>query len=107
MLLVMHSSAKMPSSCWGRYRRVALVEWDPYAVAARKGIPTHKIDWSRPTMIKAGTHNIVRIVREQNCNVGKTEKDAFSRCLGEYDSIANRVNNDQALGELLISTGSA
>lgn len=39
--LVMTSTAKMPMSCWGKYRNVALVELEQYFMGTPKMISTH------------------------------------------------------------------
>ena len=76
--IVMTASAKMPSSCKGQYRRVAVVEAEPGVV---------------PAMISERAKGLVRIVQTwEACSVGKTERSAFARAKAEADAMAARLN---------------
>ncbi len=67
--IVMDSSAKMPSSCWGRYRRVALVE---------------VIKGQRPARLGSSNKSIVKIHELwDKLHEGKTEACAYNKALRE------------------------
>lgn len=79
--LVMSAAAPMPRSCWGRYRRVAVVELrDGFAGA--------------PKMISSRARGIARIVETwERLHVGTTERGAYQRALAEARTLAERLNN--------------
>jgi len=78
--IVMTASAKMPSSCMGRYARVAVVE-------VRKG--------SDPRIISERCKDVIRIVQTwEHLNVGKTEKSAYHRALKEAEMLRAALNDD-------------
>lgn len=81
--IVMHASAKMPSSCWGTYRRVAVVELtDEYATEGKL-----------PTMISARAIGVERLVETwEKRHVGKTERCAFRVALREAEEMADELN---------------
>lgn len=68
--LVMTAAERMPGSCWGRYRRVAVVEVDD-------GAPLPKMISERAVGVK----RIVGSWRRLNC--GKTARCAYRRALAE------------------------
>jgi hypothetical protein len=66
--IIKTASAKMPNSCWGTYRRVAVLEVDG-------GV-------REPRIIREGKG--VRIIRTwEKLSVGKTERCAYQRALAE------------------------
>lgn len=76
--IVMTASAKMPSSCKGNYRRVAVVE-------VEKGVI--------PAMISDRAKGLVRIVETwEGRNVGKTEKSAYWIAMAEAKAMAKRLS---------------
>jgi hypothetical protein len=78
--LVMQAAACMPSNCWGRYRRVAVVE----VVGGFKGCPA---------MISARARGVVRVVALwDKQSVGKTARCAFHRALAEAVALCARLN---------------
>lgn len=84
--IVKESSAKMPSRCWGRYVRVAVIE-----VAA--GL--HDV-----SMISDRARGVVRIVETwEKCNVGRTERCAASRARTAARALAAELNAARACAE--------
>lgn len=80
--IVVSKAARMPAGCWGRYRRVAVVEVrDPKA-------PVPAID-------ERG-RNVVRIVETwERLNVGRTDKCAFERAMAEARAMADELNDER------------
>ena len=80
--VVMTSSAHMPSSCWGVYRNVAVVEVAEGCLY--------------PAMISERARGVVRIVRHYGPqNVGKSERCAFQRTMREPNALANQLNGGE------------
>lgn len=76
--IVKHSSARMPSTCKGRYRRVAVVEVEPGAV---------------PAMISTRARGVRRIVQtRERCNVGTSDRCAYQRAEEEAYRLADQLN---------------
>ncbi len=71
MWIVMTSSAKMPSSCWGRYTNVALVQLNQEYTALNK----------RPKMISEHARGVLRIRHLGHHAEGKTERCGAARAL--------------------------
>ena len=87
--IVMSAAAAMPSSCWGRYRRVAVVE-----VKVVEGIPAN------PKMISARARGVVRIVQTwEKLHVGRARSGrcAYSRAMAEAEGMANALNRQQTV----------
>lgn len=77
--IVLSSAAKMPSSCKGQYKRVALVELDGSNV--------------RPAMISERARGVKRIVQTwERLSVGKTDRCAYRVALAEAEAEALRLN---------------
>lgn len=73
--IIMTAAAQMPSTCWGVYRRIAVVEID----SAR--LPE---GCDRPRMISERARGVVRVVRTwERLHVGTTERCAYSRAFAE------------------------
>ena len=73
--IVQSSAACMPSSCWGRYRRVAVLE-------VQEGV-------DRVKMISPRALGVVRVVRTwEKRSVGSTERCAYRRALQEAQKLA-------------------
>jgi hypothetical protein len=84
MWIVMTSSAAMPSSCMGTYRRVAIVKLCmDYAIAGLE-----------PKMISARARGVEAIRDYGHQNVGKTERCAYRRALAEATAEASRRNRE-------------
>lgn len=67
--IVLTKAACMPNSCWGRYKRVAVIE---------------VILGTVPKMISERAIGVVRIVETwERLNVGKTAASAYGRALAE------------------------
>lgn len=80
--IVCDSSEKMPSKCWGRYRKVAVVE-------VERGV-------QRISMISERAKGVVRIVDEwRRLHVGTTERCAFSVAMGKAEELARRLNEEE------------
>lgn len=76
--IVMDSAARMPGTCWGRYRRVAVVE-------AVKG--------TSPKMISERAIGVVKVVETwEKLNVGTTERCAFERAMAVAREMAAELN---------------
>lgn len=84
--IVKTSSAKMPSSCKGHYKRIAVIELTP-------GAP-------EPKMISERAKGVVRIVQTwEKLNVGGPDS-AFQRALVEAEAMAGKLNLKAAGGPL-------
>jgi hypothetical protein len=90
--IVMTSSAKMPSSCWGRYQNVAIVEVE----AGTKC----------PAMISERARGVVRIVhhygpqfhgKSQNCNYYRTLLAATAEA-ARLNGLENGVSHSACVG---------
>lgn len=82
MYIVMTAAAAMPATCWGKYRRVAVVEVEQGAA------------W--PAMISERARGVVRIVATwERRNVGTTERCAYARALTEAQELADKLNNTE------------
>lgn len=80
--IIMTSAAKMPSSCWGRYRNVAICQ-----VAAG----------ARPAMITAHARGMIRIVAYWGrLHVGTTERAAYQRVLASATARCAELNRASA-----------
>ncbi len=76
--IVKHSSAKMPSSCKGIYRRIGLMK---------------VVKGTNPSMISERSKGVLELVETwEKLNVGKTEKCAFQRALKEANETADKLN---------------
>ena len=75
----------MPQSCWGRYRRVAVVEVDPSIEAE-----------DAPRMISERARGVVRIVATwERLHAGTTHRCAYARARAAADAMARRLNAAQ------------
>lgn len=76
--IVRDASAKMPTSCKGRYRRVAVMEVERGTI---------------PRMISIRAKGVVRVVETwERLNVGRTDRCAFSRAMAEARALADSLN---------------
>jgi predicted secreted protein len=77
--IVQTASAKMPSSCRGKYIRVAVLEVDD-------GI-------ERASMISRAARGVRRVVQTwERCSVGKTARSASAQAIAEAQSLASELN---------------
>ena len=90
--IVKTSAARMPSTCKGRYRHVAVMEVDPGSV---------------PAMISVRARGVRRIIQTwDKVNVGQTDRCAFKRALAEADRLAAQLNAmDDYAAERVASMG--
>ncbi len=104
MWIVMTSSAKMPNSCWGQYRNVALVYLNQEYTA------TGKV----PKLISERARGVARlstvgrgVIRMGHHHVGRTARSAYHRALAEAERRAHALNNlmPQAYPAELITWG--
>lgn len=73
--IVITAAAKMPSSCWGRYARVAVVELEPGFVG-------------RPAMISERARGVRRVVTTwERCHIGSTPRCAYRRAIAEAEQL--------------------
>lgn len=77
--LVKTAAACMPSTCWGTYRRVALIE-------VEDGVED-------VAMISERAKGVVRVVKTwERRNVGKTDRCAYAKALAEAEAECDRLN---------------
>jgi len=98
MWIVMTSCAKMPSSCWGRYRNVALVQLDQYYTA-------HGLE---PAYISTHARGVLRVRHLGHFNDGKTARCAYARAVMRAQQMADDINNSptvEAGDAILMSWG--
>lgn len=75
------SGAAMPSSCWGIYRRIAVIE-------VEKGVS--------PKMISDRARGVVRIVETwEDLHLGQTRRCAVARAMLDAIALANSLNGDE------------
>ena len=78
--VVMQAAACMPNSCWGRYRKVAVVEIED----GFKG---------KPKMISRRAKGVARVVALwDKQSVGKTARCAFRQALAAAEALCARLN---------------
>lgn len=76
--VVKHSAARMPASCKGRYRHVAVME-------VAEGV--------EPAMISTRARGVLRIVERWDRRfAGTSARCAFRRALAEAESLARQLN---------------
>jgi len=76
--IVQTAAAPMPNSCWGVYRRVAVLEVEP-------GV-------DHVAMISDRARGVRRVVRTWEArNVGTTPRCAYERALAEAESLAEHL----------------
>lgn len=73
------SAAKMPSSCWGKYRRIGVLEVEAHVAEV--------------SMISSRARGVVRVVETwEKLHVGSTVRSAFYQALMEAENLADRLN---------------
>jgi hypothetical protein len=84
--IVQSAAAKMPSSCKGRYRRVAVLLVDDLHTNGVK-------------MISSRAKGVIKVIATwEKLNCGTTSRCAFSRAMDEARSMCDRLNKrDEAL----------
>lgn len=87
--VVKTAAACMPSSCWGNYGKVAVLEIDPSLVPD-----------GGPKMISTHARGVVAVVHVwDRLNVGTTDSCAFRRALTSAEKLCERLNADLILRE--------
>ena len=77
--MLLDKAAKMPGTCWGKYRRVAVLE---------------VVQGTIPAMISKRARGVVRVVAKwEKLNVGTTHRCAFQRALDEAHILAAQLNS--------------
>lgn len=77
--IIMTACAKMPSSCWGRYGKIAIVE----VKSEFNGVPK---------MISERARGVVRIVYEwDRLHIGKTSRCEYERTMTKAREILDRL----------------
>jgi len=79
--IVQHSSAKMPSSCKGQYRRVAILE-------VEEGV-------AQAPMISERAKGVVRVVQTWENLSAKGTNTAFTRALAEATAKCEQLNSTE------------
>mgnify|MGYP003148158255 CR=1 FL=1 len=78
--IVMDAQASMPASCWGKYRKVAVVELAQPGVMPKQIHPRHK--------------TIRRIVRMwDRLYAGTTDRCAFAKAMTLAKTLASELNS--------------
>lgn len=85
MWIVMTSAAKMPNSCWGRYRNVALV----------KLTPEYTTRGARPAMISERARGVLAVEHRGHHSVGQTARCALARAVASAEAEAARRNSEE------------
>ena len=81
--IVMTASAQMPASCWGTYRKVAVVSLEDGFTGV-------------PKMISARARGVDRIIRIwEGRNVGSTDRCAYRVARAEAEEMAGPLNAAQ------------
>ena len=80
---LMTASAQMPQSCWGTYRRIAIVQVETAD--------------TEPAMISERAIGVVRIVATwEKLNVGKTDRCAYRKALKEAEKMLSDLRNEHS-----------
>ena len=80
--IVQCARASMPQSCWGRYRRVGVLEVPAGVHSVR--------------MISERDPEVIQVVETwEKLNVGTTERGAYQRALTEAHALADRLNRER------------
>jgi hypothetical protein len=78
--ILMDKSAQMPSSCWGRYRRLAIVELTPDFVG-------------EPKMISERARGVKRIFEERDkLHAGGGDRTAYAKAKREMTTKVELLN---------------
>lgn len=81
-LIIKSSCAKMPASCWGKYKRIGVLEVED--------------DTKKVAMISKRAKGVIRVVRTwENLNVGKGVRDAYSRALSEANDLIDDMHQKE------------
>jgi hypothetical protein len=73
--MILTATTSMPLNCWGRYRRLAVVEVE----AGFSGVPS---------MISPRARGVVRVVKTwEKLHYGRTDRDAFSRARRDAEAL--------------------
>jgi len=82
--VVMTAVAKMPTSCWGRYRRVAVLELEPGFEGS-------------PKFISERARGVARVVATwEKCNVGERKRSAYVRALAAAHALVAELSQGAA-----------
>ena len=82
MYQVKTSAARMPSSCWCRYKHVAVIE---------------TVDDTPPAMISERAKGVIRIVEcWYRCHVGG-DRSAYAKAVREAEYLCDQLNLEEAV----------
>jgi hypothetical protein len=97
MWIVMTSSAKMPLSCWGKYRNVAVVQLNQEYTANNR----------MPKYISTHARGVLRVRHLGHHSVGVTARSAYAHALVRAEAFARELNSarDMATVEDIIGAG--
>jgi len=88
--IVKTAAAAMPNSCWGTYRRVAVIE-------VQDGV-------TDVAMISSRARGVINIVATwEKLNVGQTSRCAYRRALAEAQQMAADLNSSGNASDAVIS----
>jgi len=77
--ITISKAARMPSSCWGAYRRIAVIEVDDGVVDVK--------------MISERARGVLRVVRTwERLHVGTSGRCAFRRAMAEAIDLEHQLN---------------
>ena len=77
--IIQTASAKMPNSCWGEYRRVAVIEVEDGVTSV--------------AMISKRAKGVIRVVETwEGLNVGTTKRCAYERALSAARILVRELN---------------
>jgi hypothetical protein len=87
--IVKCSAAKMPGTCWGIYRRIAVLE-------VEDGVES-------VAMISPRARGCVRVVQTwERLNVGTTDRCAYQRAMVEAEDLADALNDAAIAAEVTL-----
>lgn len=79
---IQSAAANMPSSCWGHYKRIGLLEVDSAD--------------ADPAMISDRARGVVRVVRTwERLHVGTSERCAFERAWREAETLKAQLEAEE------------
>ena len=96
--IVVTRSAAMPASCWGRYRKVYVIDVDYWKAW----------DTWEPPQVRQGAKHVIRILWDSGPqSVGSTKRCGFARAVARAEQLASEFNNarDMASAEAIIGAG--
>lgn len=85
--MIVVKAAHMPSSCWGRYVRVGVVELEP-------GFEGY------PKMLSERAKGVKRVIQTwEKCHSGTSNRDAHSRAIREAEELIEHLQSNSTLAQ--------